>query len=152
MSEPMRCPFTGVRWNTPRARAAVLRALRAADVDGPAGWEDRLADDILERLRADEHLPGRRSLMVAASLKAYPSCPVPIPLPPEPPHDRVIEAVDADGQVRWSWVGNQGGNRWRCTQTGDLEHFEDIVYDVQSWSRYGPFDLTLRHVPAEEKP
>lgn len=66
MSDQMRCPFTGVQWNDRRARAAVLRALWMADV-GADDWREALADDILERLRGDEHLPGRRSLMVAGS-------------------------------------------------------------------------------------
>lgn len=80
---------------------------------------------------------------------------VPIPLPPEPPRDRVIEAVDADGNVveRWAWrefswrretqPGGQatqfviGAHTW-----GDVM----AMADRESWS--------LRHVPAEggEKP
>lgn len=64
-AESMRCPSTGVRWNDRRARAAVLRALYAANTN-ESGWEEAVADDVLERLRGDEHLPGRRSLMVAA--------------------------------------------------------------------------------------
>lgn len=68
---------------------------------------------------------------------------VPIPLPPEPPHDRRIEALDADGQVvdRYEW----DGDRW----------FECEIAERHSWwsvvagAMYMGF--TLRHVPAEEE-
>lgn len=78
-----------------------------------------------------------------------PQLPKSIPLPPEPPRDRVIEAVTPHGEVRRSWERYPTGNPWRDQQTGDLVHFEDIVYEVQSLSRFGPVDLSLRHVPAE---
>lgn len=46
---------------------------------------------------------GDRVCLLDWSEWAHKTCvdarPVPIPLPPEPSHDRVIEALDADGRV-----------------------------------------------------
>lgn len=76
-----------------------------------------------------------------------PSAPVPIPLPPEPPRDRVIEALDADGTVveRWTsdglfWVGS-GPHKF----AGDWL-FDDVLAYARVRNR------TLRHAPAEERP
>lgn len=63
-----RCPVTGVRWDDARARAAVLRALYAVDGDFS---EADVADDILDRLRGDEHLVGPRSLSLAGQREAF---------------------------------------------------------------------------------
>lgn len=68
--------------------------------------------------------------------------PIPIPLPPEPPRDRAIEAVDADGKVmeRCKWNGtawdDQRAPSWRY-DWGELVG----VAIHEGWS--------LRHVAAE---
>lgn len=66
--------------------------------------------------------------------------PVPIFLPPEPPRDRRIEAVDAGGEVweRWEW----NGTYW-VDQYGVLDQWKSVVSAAlaNTWS--------LRHVPAE---
>lgn len=69
---------------------------------------------------------------------------VDIPLPPEPPQDRVIEAVDADGvvKVRLRWDGSS----WRCLGPHmfvSLEHWHDMIGLAYL------LGCTLRHVPAE---
>lgn len=73
---------------------------------------------------------------------------VPIPLPPEPPRDRVVEAVDQDGTVveRWRWNGE-----WWCY---DVEEgfgaisWDEIVRRAARWKAMG-MGWTLRHVAAE---
>lgn len=75
-----------------------------------------------------------------------PSSPWPIPLPPEPPRDRVVEAVDGDGKFVELW-GNDG-TLWVCGghYFEPCERFDwpRVVGAVmrEGWS--------LRSVPAEE--
>ena len=66
---------------------------------------------------------------------------VSIPLPPEPPRDRVIEAVDKDGTVRARWAYGKRGWTWD---------------DGSGWWAFGSITdyarergLSLQHVPAE---
>ena len=66
-AEGDRCPATGVVWDDKRARAAILRALHAIDADFS---EIDAANDILSRLRGDEHLVGDRSLRIAREHRA----------------------------------------------------------------------------------
>ena len=68
---------------------------------------------------------------------------VPIPLPEEPPRDRVIEAVKGrDRVVRW-WVhdGAFWVEHWHGPETLPSRTFGEVV---RTASRY---DWALRHVP-----
>lgn len=75
--------------------------------------------------------------------------PVPIPLPPEPPRDRVVEAVDQDGKVveQWRW----DGELWWCNDVEegfDASSWDEIVRRAVRWRAMGN-GRTLRHVAAE---
>ena len=69
-----------------------------------------------------------------------PSEPWPIPLPPEPPRDRRIEAVDAEGKVTmcWMWDGSDwhlrgwasAWNPWRWAQIAALTY--EAGWDLRS--------------------
>lgn len=71
-----------------------------------------------------------------------PSEPWPIPLPPEPPRDRWIEAVDAEGTVhdRWKWRKDC----WVAEDGGFTEEWKDVVSLAISDGR------SLRSVPAKD--
>lgn len=68
------------------------------------------------------------------------SAPVPIVLPPEPPRDRVVEAVDQDGEVVELWTRVSG---WWRDSGDDLHRWVYVVHEAMAngWS--------LRHVAAE---
>lgn len=75
---------------------------------------------------------------------------VPIPLPPEPPRDRIIEAVDANGAVSESWIYSREAFSWIDTASGEPWHWEDIPWSIYSFARHTGVMRTLRHVPAED--
>lgn len=70
---------------------------------------------------------------------------VPILLPPEPPHDRVIEAVSQDGTVveRWAWDGQY----WVEAEVGDRAPWAPW-WSIAAGAMRQKWDL--RHVAAEE--
>jgi hypothetical protein len=98
-----------------------------------------------------EHLDGERwvpsySTAWSPGLRPYdPPGPVSIPLPSEPPRDRVIEAVDEDGNVARRWLGTDW--LWerrdkRDRFDGDYEWREVVAEAVDhGWS--------LRHVAGD---
>lgn len=71
---------------------------------------------------------------------------VDIPLPPEPPRDRVIEAFYPSGARARRWRYSTVHECW-MTDHDVFTNWPDILYDAADC------DLTLRHVPAntEEK-
>jgi hypothetical protein len=90
-----------------------------------------------------EYAPDGRPLWdrARALLTPDPSEPWPVSLPPEPPRDRVIEAVDAEGAVVFRWKWGLDGDDWVSEGPDGMWPEILIAAIARRWS--------LRSVPAE---
>lgn len=112
-------------------------------------FDSARTSETCDRCNYDTHVCHGCGEPLPHGIEVCPPCDVVlIPLPPEPPHDRVIEAVDQDGTVteRWEWSETPRTGYWRgCGPSGFTGNWP--------WDEIGAFafrmNRSLRHVPAE---